>query len=50
MNAVVFSRFNRNIFTRDTIWNNPDKLDALVFKVTVVCGLIALFLPWGGQA
>ena len=31
MQAVVYSRFNRNIFTQDSIWNNRDKLDALVF-------------------
>ena len=44
------SRINRNIFTQDTIWNNKDKLDALVFKLIVVGGAIALVLPWGGQA
>ena len=44
------SRINRNIFTKDTIWNNKDRLDALVFKLIVVVGAIALVLPWGGQA
>ncbi len=47
MQATVYSHFNRNIFTRDSILNNRNKLDALVFKVTMVCGLIAIFLPWG---
>ena len=47
--SVVYSRFNRNIFTKDSLWNNPDKLDVLVFKVTMVCGFIGLCLPWGGQ-
>ena len=44
------TRINRNIFTKDTVWNNKDKMDALVFKVCVVLGAIALLLPWGGQA
>ena len=50
METVVYSRFNRNIFTQNSIWKNQDKLDTLVFKVTLVCGIIGLFLPWGGQA
>lgn len=50
MSHVFYSRFNRNNFTKDTIWNNKEKADALVFKVCMVCGVIALFLPWGGQA
>ena len=44
------SRINRNIFTKATVWNNNDKMDALVFEVCAVLGAIALFLPWGGQA
>lgn len=44
------NRINRNIFTKDTVWNNKEKMDALVFKICVVLGAIALFLPWGGQA
>ena len=48
--VVVYSRFQRNIFTKDSIWNNRDKLDRLVFKICVACSLIALCLPWGGQA
>ena len=50
MSSAVYTRFQLNIFTKDTIWNNKDKADALVFKVCMVCGVIALFLPWGGQA
>jgi hypothetical protein len=50
MSDAVYSRFQRNIFTKDTIWNNKDKADALVFKVCMVCCVIALFLPCGGQA
>lgn len=44
------TRINRNFFTKDTVWNNKEKTDALVFKICVVLGAIALFLPWGGQA
>ena len=44
------SRINRNIFTKATVWNNKDKMDALVFKICVVVGAIALFLRGGGQA
>ena len=44
------SRINRNIFTKDTVWNSKGKMDALVFEVCAVLGAIALFLPWGGQA
>ena len=33
MSSAVYTRFQRNIFTKDTIWNNKDKADALVFKV-----------------
>lgn len=43
------SQFNRNIFTQNTLWNNPDKMDRLVFVVTVVCGVIGLILPWGAS-
>ena len=46
---AVYTRIDRNLFTRGSIWNNRDKLDALVLKVSLVCGVIALFLPWGGQ-
>lgn len=45
----IDTRFNRNIFTRDSIWNNQDKRDALVLKITIVCGIVGLLLPWGGQ-
>ena len=48
--VVVYSRFQRNIFTRNAIWLNRDKLDGLVFKICVAGGLIALCLPWGAQA
>ena len=44
------SRINRNIFTKDTVWNNKDKMDALVLKACAALGAIALLLPWGGQA
>lgn len=50
MQAVYYSRFNRNIFTRNTIWNSPDKLDKLVAVVLVVAGIAGLYLPWGGMA
>ena len=50
MQTVYYSRFNRNIFTRNTIWNNPDNLDKLVLVVLVVAGIAGLCLPWGGVA
>ena len=50
MSSAVYTRFPRNILTKETIWNNKDKAAALGFKVFIVCGVIALFLPWGGQA
>ncbi|MBZ0096026.1 MAG: hypothetical protein ACYCZR_02095 [Burkholderiales bacterium] len=40
---------HRNIFTQDSFRNNPDKLDRLVFIFTLACGVISLFLPWGGS-
>ena len=50
MSSAVFERFNRHFLTKDSIWNNQDKADALVFKVCMVCGIFVMFLPWGGQA
>lgn len=50
MSSAVYTRFQRNIFTKDTIFNNKAKADVLVFKVCMVCGVIGWFLPWGGQA
>jgi hypothetical protein len=41
-------RFRRNIFTRSKgIWNDPDRLDALVLKMVIIGGILALFFPWG---
>lgn len=40
-------RINRNIFL-ERKWT-PDDTDTLVLVVTVVGGIFALFLPWGGM-
>ena len=49
MYHCVYLRFNRNIFTKNTIFNCADKRDALVFKMVLAIGFMSLFLPWGGQ-
>lgn len=48
MPSVYYSRFNRNIFTRNTVWNNPDKLDKLVACVLCAAAVAWCVLPWGG--
>ncbi len=45
----VYSRYNRNIFIRNTIFNCAEKRDAMVFKAVLAIGFMSLFLPWGGQ-
>ena len=44
------SGINRNLFAKVPFWSDKDKMDALVFKMTVVGAVLAMFLPWGGQA
>ena len=41
------SGINRNLFAKVPFWSDKGKMDALVFKITVVVGLVAMFLPWG---
>ena len=48
MKSCVYSRFNRNLFIRNTVFNCADKRDALVFKTVLAIGICSLFLPWGG--
>ena len=45
--VIVYSRFNRNIFTKNTYRNNRDRLDGVVFKVAAICGMLAMMAPWG---
>lgn len=41
------SGINRNLFARVPFWADKDKMDALVFRMTVAGAVLAMFLPWG---
>ena len=41
---------NRNLFAKVPFWYDKEKMDVLVFRMTVVGAVLAMFLPWGGQA
>lgn len=45
------NQFSRNIFTRRKSRTAKEKVDQIVFGITLFLGTIAvLFLPWGGMA
>jgi hypothetical protein len=50
MKEVYSEQIKRRIFTRNRWWNDPHRVDALVFKIALLGAALALCFSWGGQS